>query len=135
MVRNKTQVLASLETDEIMANRAGDSVVLQCFDQWLSDHFRATRTAWIHCSSLKLRIGTNLTRNGGRKWENRPGCARGSGRIRFGFSSLSLLFSLSFLSLSLNIYGWSKTGCGVLHYDMNDLSSCLSECFEIAQSS
>ena len=99
--------MASPETDKITVNRGGDSVELQSFDWWLSDRFLAARTTWIHCSSLKLQIGTNLDRNGGRKWENRPGRPRGSGCIRFGFFSLFLLFSLSFLSLSLNLQGWS----------------------------
>ncbi|GAY60884.1 hypothetical protein CUMW_205580 [Citrus unshiu] len=80
-VRNKTQVMASLETGEITVNRGGDSAELQSFDRWLSDRFPATRTAWIRCSSLKLQIGTNLDRNGGQKWENQPGHSRGSGWI------------------------------------------------------
>ena len=110
-VRNKTQVLGSPETGEITGNLVGDSAVLQRFDRWLSDRFPAARMTWIRSSSLKLQIGTNLARNGRRKWENRPGHARGSGWIRFGFSSLSLFSSLFPFSLSLNIYG---TGCGVL---------------------
>ncbi|KAH9650705.1 60S ribosomal export protein NMD3 [Citrus sinensis] len=84
-VRNKTQVMASPETDEITMNRGGDSAELQSFDRWLSDRFPAARMAWIRWSSLKLQIGTNLDRNGGRKWENRPGRACGSGWIRPAF--------------------------------------------------
>ena len=102
-------MMASPETGEITVNRGGDSAELQSFDRWLSDRFPAARTAWIRCSSLKLQIGTNLDRNSGRKWENRPGRAHGSGWIQFDFSSLSLsssLFPFS-LSLSLNLYGWS----------------------------
>ncbi|KAK9214434.1 hypothetical protein WN944_006426 [Citrus x changshan-huyou] len=74
--------MPSPETSEITVNRGGDSAELQSFDWWLSDRFPAARTAWIRCSSLKLQIGTNLDRNGGQKWENRPGRARGSGWIR-----------------------------------------------------
>ncbi|KAL9411786.1 hypothetical protein AB3S75_045400 [Citrus x aurantiifolia] len=113
-VRNKTQVMASPKTGEITANRAGDSAVLQSFDRWLSDRFPAARTAWIRCSSLKLQIGTNLDRNGGRKWNNRPGRARG--RVGSGsVSPLSLFSSLFPFSLSVNLYGWStgsKPGVG-----------------------
>ena len=94
--------MASPETGEITANQGGDSAELQSFDQWLSYRFPAARTAWIHCSSLKLQM------NGGQKWENWPRRARGSGWIRFRFSSLSSL--LSFLFLSLSIYNGGQQG-------------------------
>ena len=102
--------MASLETSEITANRAGDSVELQGFDRWLSDRFPAARTVWLCSSSLKLRISTKLAWNGGRKLENRPVKVAGPGWVRVKLwstlsLSLSCLFSLSHsLSLSLSIY-------------------------------
>ena len=88
-----------------------------------SNHFSTTRTTWIRSSSLKLRIGTKLARNSGRKWENRSVKVTGSGRsngsnLVNSFLSLSCLSGSLLHSLSLYIYiwgsTWSKTRGGVL---------------------
>ena len=104
-VRNKTQVMASPETSEITANWAGDSVVLQRFNRWLSDRFPAARTTWIRSSSLKLQIGTNLARNGGRKWETDR--VKVAGRVGSRVQSGQLYLSLS-LSCLLSLPLWSN---------------------------
>ena len=97
-VRSRTQLEVCPNSGEIDGGENGFGREFSISNHRRPGRFPATRMAWIRCSSLKLRIGTKLDRNGGRKWENRPGQSRGFRvglRVKPGQTlSLSRAFSL-----------------------------------------
>ena len=101
VVGNKIQLVVSPKTGENPGGAKRNNRRFSSFGHRRSGYFSTTWTVEVWWPVFKLQIGTELDRNGGRKWKLRLGHVCGSGRV---FGSVVGSFSHSHMWLPSPVF-------------------------------